>query len=119
MAIDERGARLRTTPRRMTQCASPHRPAWSSLSSLLNSEWMMTNLKMRLRQSGSFIAGLLIGVSIVITAFAWTDIDSRAWQAFLGLAAPMILVIGIVLRRIVVPGIPIRSAPLVGVSRPE
>jgi hypothetical protein len=102
MAIDERCTGLRKTPRRMTQCASPHRPAWGSLSSLAESEWMMTNPSARLRQSGSFIAGLLIGVSIVTTAFAWTDIDSKAWQACLVLAAPVILVLGLALRRMVV-----------------
>lgn len=63
----------------------------------------MTNPLARVvRQSGSFIAGLLIGVSIVVAAFAWTDIDSRLWQTFLDLGAPIILALGLALQRMVV-----------------
>ena len=49
----------------------------------------------RLRQSGSLIAGLLIGISIVAVTFAVTDAVSGVWQALLFFAAPAVLVLGI------------------------
>jgi hypothetical protein len=43
----------------------------------------------------------LIGLSIVVTAFAWTDIDSTAWRTLLVCGAPIILVLGLALQRVV------------------
>ena len=55
----------------------------------------MTSPMARLRQSGSLVAGLLIGISIVAVTFAVTDAVSAAWQAFLFFAAPAVFVLGI------------------------
>ena len=42
----------------------------------------MKNHVARFRQSGSFIAGLLIGLAIVIATFAAADAEFSAWQTF-------------------------------------
>jgi hypothetical protein len=60
---------------------------------------MMTNRMARLRQSGSFIAGLLIGLSTVMATFAVTGADSGATQlALLVCGAPAVLVLGLALQ---------------------
>ena len=61
----------------------------------------MKNHVARFRQSGSFIAGLLIGISVVFAAFAMTEGDSSAWQTFLLFGAPVILVLGFALQVLV------------------
>ena len=61
----------------------------------------MTTHLARCRQSGSFIAGLLIGVSIVFATFAATEADSGAWQTLLALGAPVILLLGLALQVLV------------------
>lgn len=61
----------------------------------------MANPLARFRQSGSFIAGLLIGLSIVVTTFAVTDADASAWQTFLVFGAPVIVVLGLALQVLV------------------
>jgi NO-binding membrane sensor protein with MHYT domain len=40
----------------------------------------MKNTQARLREAGSFIAGLLIGLSIVVGVFAMTVADPIDWQ---------------------------------------
>ena len=61
----------------------------------------MTNPLARCRQSGSFIAGLLIGLAIVVAAFAVTDADDSAGQAFLVFGTPVVLVLGLALQVLV------------------
>lgn len=39
------------------------------------------------QEAGSFIAGLLIGLSIVVCGFAMMVVDPRDWQAFWGSSA--------------------------------
>ena len=60
----------------------------------------MTNPLARFRRSRSFIAGLLIGLSIVVIAFACTgaDSDSSARHASLVFGAPIILALGFALQ---------------------
>ena len=52
----------------------------------------------RFRDAGSFIAGILVGLSIVVAVIALTGVNTSAWQAFLVLGAPVILVSGITLQ---------------------
>ena len=53
------------------------------------------------RQSGSFIAGLLIGVAVVFATFAASEADSSAWHAFLLFGAPVFLILGFALQVLV------------------
>jgi len=46
------------------------------------------------RQAGSFVAGLLIGLSIVVAVFAMSPSDSQALWIF---GAPIILALGVTL----------------------
>jgi hypothetical protein len=62
---------------------------------------MMTNLLARCGRSGSFIAGLLIGVAIVVATFAAIDAGSGTGQTFRILGAPVILVLGLALQVLV------------------
>lgn len=62
---------------------------------------MMTNLLACCRQSGSFAAGLLIGLAFAVAAFGATEADSSAWQTFLVFAAPVILLFGLALQIVV------------------
>ena len=61
----------------------------------------MKNHVARFRQSGSFIAGLLIGVAVVFATFAVAEADSSALQTFLLFGAPVILVLGFALQVLV------------------
>jgi hypothetical protein len=61
----------------------------------------MTNPLERIRPSGSFVAGLLIGLSIALATFAMTDPDSSAWRTLLIFGAPLILVLGFTLQVLV------------------
>ena len=54
----------------------------------------------RFRDAGSFIAGILIGLSIVVPVIALTGADTTAWQAFLVLGAPIVLALGISLQAV-------------------
>jgi hypothetical protein len=62
---------------------------------------MMTKLLALGRKAGSFIAGLLIGLSIVDGAFAVTDMESGGWQTVLIFGAPVILVLGLAVQVLV------------------
>jgi hypothetical protein len=63
---------------------------------------MMTNPMARLRQSGSFIAGLLIGLSMAVFTFAATDADPGPGElALLFFGAPVVLVLGLALQVVV------------------
>ena len=55
----------------------------------------------RFRQAGSFIAGLFIGLSIVIPVFATMVANPGDWQTFLVFGAPMILALGITLEVVI------------------
>jgi len=68
----------------------------------------MTNPLERIRQSSSFIAGLMIGLSIVLATFAMTDPDSSAWRTFLILGAPVVLALGFALQALVTSKITIQ-----------
>ena len=61
----------------------------------------MTKLTALSRQSGSFIAGLLIGLAIVATTFAVTDPTSGVWQTLLFYGAPAVLMLGLALQVVV------------------
>jgi hypothetical protein len=53
-------------------------------------------------QARSFIAGTLIGLSIVVPVFASIGASTTDWQAWLVYGAPIILAVGIVLQAIVI-----------------
>ena len=52
-------------------------------------------------QIGSFIAGILVGLSIVVPVIVLTGASLTDWQTFLLLGAPMILVLGITLQAVI------------------
>lgn len=54
----------------------------------------------RFRGVGSFIAGILIGLSIVVPVIALTGANTAAWQAFPLLGAPIVLALGIALQAV-------------------
>ena len=51
-----------------------------------------------LREVSSFLAGLLIGLSIVVLVFAMTVANPGNWQALWVFGAPVILALGLTLR---------------------
>lgn len=55
----------------------------------------------RFRDAGSFIAGILIGLSIMAPVFALTVANLTDWQVLLLLGAPVILGLGIGLQVII------------------
>ena len=61
----------------------------------------MKNLPARFRQAGSFIAGLFIGLSIVVPVFAMMVANPSDWQTFLVFGAPIILALGITLEVVI------------------
>lgn len=52
-------------------------------------------------QVGSFIAGILVGLSIVVPVIVLTGASLTDWQTFLLFGAPMILVLGITLQAVI------------------
>lgn len=58
----------------------------------------MTKLLARWRQSRSFIAGLVMGLAIVIAVFGAMEADSSAWQTPLTFGAPLLLALGLALQ---------------------
>lgn len=58
----------------------------------------MKNSLAMLRESSSFIAGLLIGLSIVVLVSAMTVADPGNWQTLWVFGAPVILALGLTLR---------------------
>jgi hypothetical protein len=52
------------------------------------------------RRAGSFIAGILVGLSIVVPVIALAGANTWAWQAFMVLGAPIVLAIGITLQAV-------------------
>jgi len=61
-------------------------------------EWIMTKSLANFRDLGSFIAGLLVGLSIVVPVFAMIDSDPGDGQALWFFVAPIILALGIMLQ---------------------
>ena len=55
------------------------------------------------RDVGSFIAGLLVGLSIGVVVFAMIDADLGDWQALWFVVAPIILALGITLQVVATP----------------
>jgi hypothetical protein len=62
---------------------------------------MLKNSPANLRDAGSFLAGLLIGVSLMVPVFALIVANLSRWQTFLLFAAPIILALGITLQAII------------------
>ena len=58
----------------------------------------MKKLLAGFRRAGSFIAGLFIGLSIVVPVFAMMVANPSDWQTFLVFGAPIILALGITLQ---------------------
>ena len=62
----------------------------------------MKNSLARFREAGSFIAGLVIGISIVVPVFAMMVADPSDWQTLLWVfGAPVILALGLTLQVVV------------------
>jgi preprotein translocase subunit SecY len=61
----------------------------------------MKNRLARFRQAGSFIAGLFIGLSIVVPVFAIMVTNPSDWQTFLVFGAAIILAVGITLQVVI------------------
>ena len=55
----------------------------------------------RFRDASSFLAGILVGLSIVVPVIALTGANTTASQAFLVFGAPIILALGITLQAVV------------------
>ena len=58
----------------------------------------MNNASARFREAGSFVAGLLIGLSIVVFASAMLIVDPSDSEALWVLGAPLALAVGIALQ---------------------
>jgi hypothetical protein len=56
------------------------------------------NLLARFRQAGSFVAGLLIGLSIVVAVSALMVLEASEWRALWIFGAPVILAVGLTLQ---------------------
>ena len=55
----------------------------------------------RFRDAGSFTAGILIGLSIMVPVFALMVVDITEWQTFLLFGAPFFLGLGITLQAVI------------------
>jgi hypothetical protein len=62
---------------------------------------IMKNFTTRFRQAGSFIAGLLIGLSIVVPVFAMMVANPSGWQTLWICGAPILLAFGLTLQGVV------------------
>lgn len=61
----------------------------------------MKNFLSKFREAGSFIAGLLIGLAIVVPVFAMTAAQPGDWQRLWVFGAPIVLALGLVLQVVV------------------
>jgi hypothetical protein len=61
----------------------------------------MKNSMARFRETSSFVAGLLIGLSIVAAGFAMMAANSSDWKALWVFGAPVILALGLTLQVVV------------------
>jgi len=64
----------------------------------------MKNLLARYPNAGSFVAGLLIGLSILIPVFAMMIVEPGDWQTLWVLGAPISLAFGFALQALVTVG---------------
>ena len=53
------------------------------------------------RDAGSFLAGILIGLSIMVPVFAAMVVNLTNWETFLLFGAPIILALGITLQAVI------------------
>jgi energy-converting hydrogenase Eha subunit A len=65
---------------------------------------MMNKALAGFRDTGSFIAGILVGLSIVVPVIALTGPNPTAWQTFSVFGAPIILALGVALQASLQPG---------------
>jgi len=72
----------------------------------------------RFRQAGSFVAGLLIGLSIVVAVSAMTIVEPSDWRTLWIFGAPVILALGLALQLVVTtkPGHRRMTDPALGAS---
>jgi hypothetical protein len=61
----------------------------------------MKNSVATLRDAGSFVAGILIGLSVVVPVFALTVVNLTDWQTVLLYGAPFALAVGITLQAVI------------------
>ena len=61
----------------------------------------MTNFIARFRQAGSLVAGLLIGLSIVVAVSALLVLEASEWRTLWIFGAPVILAVGLTLQFVV------------------
>jgi hypothetical protein len=61
----------------------------------------MKNSLARFLEARSFIAGTLIGLSIVVLVFAWMEASTSQLQILLVLSSPVILALGITLQALI------------------
>ena len=61
----------------------------------------MTNSLARFREAGSFIAGILIGLSIIVAVFAMMVMNGD-WQVLSIFAAPLVFALGLTLQVVVI-----------------
>jgi len=57
----------------------------------------MKNSMTRFREAGSFVAGILIGLSIMVAVFAMMVVNSGGWQMSWVFGAPILLALGLTL----------------------
>ncbi len=78
----------------------------------------MKNLLPRLREAGSFAAGLLIGLSIVVAVSALMVVGPSGWRTLWIFGAPVILALGLTLQFVVTtkPGLRRMPDPALGAS---
>jgi hypothetical protein len=60
----------------------------------------MTN-SANFRDAGSFLAGILIGLSILVPVFAAMAVNLTNWETFLLFGAPIIFALGITLQAVI------------------
>ena len=79
---------------------------------------MMKNPLARFRQAGSLIAGLLIGLSIVVAVSAMVAVEPSDWRTLWIFGAPVILALGLALQLVVTtkPGHRRMTDPALGAS---
>jgi hypothetical protein len=63
---------------------------------------MMKNPLARFPDAGSFVAGLLIGLSILIPVFAMMVSEPGDWQSLWVFGAPTVLALGFLLQAVVI-----------------
>ena len=78
----------------------------------------MKNPLARFRQAGSFVAGLLIGLSIVVAVSAMTIVEPSDWRMLWIFGAAVILALGLTLHLVVTtkPGHRRMTDPALGAS---